>query len=113
LTVRGGRRRAERLVTARDATRITFDELARDVTRVLDRVVRDRETVVVERGGSDVAVIRPAAAGRRRGRRPPTRADLEAFLATAGGWRELVDTEQLKADIAASRRLSSRPPVAL
>ena len=101
-------------MATRDATRIALDELARDVTRILDRVERDHETVVVERGGSDVAVITPAQAGaRRRGRRPRTQADQEAFLATAGAWRGLVDTEQLKADVAASRRLSSRPPVAL
>jgi prevent-host-death family protein len=101
-------------VTAREAKRITLDELARDVAGILDRVVRDHETVVVERGGSDVAVITPApAGGRRRRRRAPTPADREAFLATAGAWRGLVDTAQLKADLAASRRLSSRPPVEL
>ena len=49
-------------MATRDATRITLDELARDVTRILDRVERDHETVVVERGGSDVAVITPAPA---------------------------------------------------
>ena len=101
-------------MTARDAKRITLDELARDVERVLDRVVRNHETVVIERGGSDVAVIRPTATkGGRRGRRPRTPADREAFLATAGAWDGLVDTDRLKADIAASRRLSSRPPVEL
>jgi predicted nucleic acid-binding protein len=95
------RRRGERTVTARDAKRITLDELARDVAGVLDRVVRDRETVVVERGGSDVAVIRPTATkGGRRGRRPRTPADRAAFLATAGAWDGLVDTERLKADVA-------------
>ena len=88
-------------MATRDATRIAYHELARGVTRVLDRVVRGHEIVVVERGGSAVAVITPAPA------------DHEAFLATAGACRDLVDTEQLKADIAASRRHSSRPPVEL
>jgi hypothetical protein len=94
---------------------MSFDEFARDVAGVLDRVVRDHETVVVERGGSDAVIVRPAAPrpGHRRGRRPRTSADREAFLATAGAWDGLVNTEQLKTDIAASRRLSSRPPVAL
>jgi hypothetical protein len=94
---------------------MSLDEFARDVAGVLDRIVRDHETVVVERGGSDAVVVRPEAPqpGHRRGRRPRTLADREAFLATAGAWNGLVDTERLKADVAASRRLSSRPPVEL
>ena len=101
-------------MTTRDAARISFDELARDVAGILDRVARDHQTVVVERGGSDVAVIRPAAAThRRRRRRTRTQEDHEAFLATAGAWQGLVDTERLKADIVASRQRSSRPPIEL
>jgi hypothetical protein len=72
-------------VTTTEATRISFEGVARGAARVPDRVVRDRVTVVAERGGSDEAVISPAAAtGHRRGRRPRTRADREAVLATAG-----------------------------
>ncbi|MSP12913.1 MAG: hypothetical protein EXR62_08140 [Chloroflexi bacterium] len=47
----------------------------------------------------------------RRHRR--TEADHAAFLASAGGWKDLVDTEKLKVDIYESRRISSRPPVEL
>jgi hypothetical protein len=113
LTVRRCGRREGNVATG-DATRISVDELAGDVAGVLDRVVHQHEVVVVERNGSDVAVIRPAAAtSRRRRRQAPTPADYEAFLATAGAWDGLVDTEQLKADIAASRRLSPRPQLEL
>ena len=42
-----------------------------------------------------------------------TKADYEAFLSAAGGWKDLVDTEKLKKDIYESRKISTRPPIEL
>lgn len=42
-----------------------------------------------------------------------SQADVDAFLAAAGGWSDLVDTEQLKRDITESRERSSHPPIEL
>jgi hypothetical protein len=61
--------------------------------------------------GEDIAILTPLRPASRR--HAPSETDVAAFLATAGGWQELVDTERLKEDIATSRRLSSRPPVEL
>lgn len=52
----------------------------------------------------------PKKAKRRRGK---TKADYEAFLSSAGAWKDLVDSDKLIADIYESRRHSSRPPVEL
>lgn len=46
-------------------------------------------------------------------RREKPKADYEAFLSSAGGWKNLVDTDKLIADIYQSRRHFSRPPVEL
>ena len=68
---------------------------------------------VLRAGSEDVAILMPMRPPTRRRGRAKTPADYAAFLATAGGWQGLVDTEQLKADIATSRSISSRPPVEL
>jgi len=38
-----------------------------------------------------------------------SQADIDAFLSSAGGWKDIVDTDKLKADIAASRQLPIKP----
>ena len=91
---------------------ITFDEFAANLSAVFKRVVHDQEVVVVERNGV-AAEFRPAPETAPRQRQAKTQADHEAFLSSAGAWKDLVDTEQLKADIYASRRISTRPPVEL
>lgn len=91
---------------------ITFDEFSSDVEGFFERVLRENETVLVEKGAGEVVALKPV---RRKGRkrRERTAADREAFLSSAGGWKGLVDTEKLKEDIYESRRISSRPPVEL
>jgi hypothetical protein len=44
---------------------------------------------------------------------PSTAADNDAFLASLGNWKGIVDTEKLKKDIQESRRISGRPPIRL
>jgi hypothetical protein len=43
----------------------------------------------------------------------PSSADRDAFLSTAGGWKDLVDTDKLIENIYESRSISSRPPIQL
>jgi hypothetical protein len=78
----------------------------------LERVIREHEAVVLETETGDRAILKPARSRKRREHKV-TEANYEAFLASAGGWKDLVDTEKLKEDIYASRSISSRPPVEL
>jgi hypothetical protein len=92
---------------------ISYDEFVRDPAGVLNRVIEDNETVVIEKENGAGAVVKPSGAVKsRRKRRPKTGADREAFLASAGGWKD-VDTDKLIADIYESRSISYRPPVEL
>ena len=90
-----------------------------DISRVpelvrLAREVKDtREPRVLRWEGEDIAVLVPVKPAFRPRKRTKSAADYEAFLSSAGGWRDLVDTEKLIEDIYESRRISSRPPVAL
>lgn len=81
---------------------ITFDEFSSDVEGFFECVLRENETVLVERSAGEVVALKPV---RRKGRkrRERTQADREAFLSSAGGWKGLVDTEKLKEDIYESR----------
>ena len=96
----------------KEITRISLDELPANFARFFARVVRERKSIVVEEKGNALAVLKPARA-RRGGRRKKTAADYKAFLESAGGWKDLVDTEKLKRDIYESRSISSRPPITL
>lgn len=79
-----------------------------------EEVRSSKQPRVLRRDSEDVAILLPVTpAPKRRSKRAKTPADYEAFLASAGGWKGLVDTEKLKADIAESRRLSSRPALDL
>ncbi|MBI2862933.1 MAG: hypothetical protein HYX94_00020 [Chloroflexi bacterium] len=58
-----------------------------------------------------MAILMPAKPpSRRRTKRTKTKEDYEAFLSSAGSWKD-VDTDKLIADIYADRRISDRPPV--
>jgi len=59
------------------------------------------------------SVARLSAQQRTRRRRGKTKADYEAFRASAGGWKDLVDTDKLIGDIYESRRHAFRLPVEL
>jgi hypothetical protein len=95
----------------KELRQISVDELAANLSDVLKRVIVDHETVVVETTEGARALVSPYPSKRRK-RRTISDAHYEAFLASAGGWKD-VDTEKLKRDIAESRRLSTRPPIEL
>ena len=65
---------------------------------------------ILRRDDEDLAVLMPVKP--KRTRKGKTAKDLEAFRASAGGWKD-VDTDKLIADIYESRRHAFRPPIEL
>ena len=84
-----------------------------EVLRIVNEVRKTRTPRVLSRRKKPLAVLQPLNGKRKRTKRAKTRKDYEAFLASAGGWKDLVDTEKLKRDIYESRMISTRPPVTL
>lgn len=82
-----------------------------EIREIVEAVQRAQHPRTLQVGGQDIAVIVPLVSKTSRKPRPKSQRDIELFLSSAGSWRGLVDAEQLKADIAESRRVSSRPPV--
>ena len=92
---------------------IPFDEFAGDVAGFFERVVHGHETLLVEAARDEIVVVKAARStkrtGVRRSRRSPGNRD--AFLSTAGGWKDLVDRDELVESIYQSRSITSRPPL--
>jgi hypothetical protein len=90
---------------------IDIDESA-ELIHLVDEVRAAEGATVLRRNGEEVAVIRPLKHTRRRRQRRRTEADVEAFRASAGGWKGLVD-EAFMEEVYRSRSVSSRPSVDL
>ena len=84
-----------------------------DLLRIAEEVQTTRKPHMLRRDSEDMAVLIPVTPTRHKAKRTKTRADYEAFHAAAGGWKGLVDTDKLIADINESRRLSTKPPIEL
>jgi hypothetical protein len=82
-----------------------------DLLRLVDDI-HDDEPRVLRRGGEDVAVLTLLPGRPDPGDLSPDTDDVAAFLAAAGGWRDLIDAEQFKHDVYAARG-SDRPTVEL
>ncbi len=93
---------------------ISFEELASNVTAVLNKVREERRTVVVEYANGEKLVIKPMLPAKKSVRRSGKRskADIEAFRASAGTWQD-EDVDTFIHNIYESRQNSSRPPVEL
>ena len=102
----------------RAAVHVPFEVFSNDLNGFFERVIRDHETIVVEKeareGIVDGVVMKPVrlVAGRKGGRRKRTAADYEAFLSAFGGWSD-VDVDDFLKRIYESRNMPSRPPVDL
>ena len=83
-----------------------------DLVRIVEEVRKSKTPRVLSRRKKPVAVLRPIDGKRKRAKGTKTRKDYEAFLASAGSWKD-VDTDKLVRDIYESRRISSRPPIEL
>lgn len=86
-----------RTISAYDA-RVRFGEL-------LNEVYYQDEEVIVERKGRPMVKI-------SKFEKPKTAADLKAFVAAAGSWKD-ADTDKFIANIYKSRKSSSRPQIKL
>src|SRR3954470_23018053 len=95
----------------REALRIDITTMP-DLARLAREVARTGTPLVLHQDETDVAVLSPARAPRRRTGKTVTQADIDASLAAAGGWKGLGDPEQLKRDLDAARS-DNRPPVTL
>jgi hypothetical protein len=96
--------------------RVMAKELVLDVSnapellRLAEEVRASNTPRVLSRDDEPLAVVMPVRP-RRRARRP-TAEDLAATLSTAGAWKGLVDTEELKQQIKEARS-DHRPPIEL
>ncbi len=84
-----------------------------ELVRIVEEVQAANEPRVLRRNSEDVAILLPAKSAPRRAGRTRTKADHDAFLASAGTWKGLVDVEAFTSYIDERRRSSSRPPVEL
>ena len=94
---------------------LPFDRLERDLSSIVDRMLRRNETIVVERKGAHFTMrpIGRGAAARRVRTRARSKADYQAFLSSAGAWAGAVDAKEFRARLRESRALPPRPAVQL
>jgi hypothetical protein len=85
-----------------------------DLMRLAEEVKATKTPRVLKKADETVAILMPVGTVTKpKKKRGKTKADYEAFKSAAGGWKGVVDTEQLKRDIYESRKISTRPPIEL
>lgn len=94
-----------------ELTRIPLKDFSKRTTDFVNRVVRERIVIVVEKDGEPIAVLKPVRATTKR-RRRKSAAARKAFLAAAGSWKD-IDTDKFLRDNRESRNISTRPHVEL
>jgi hypothetical protein len=89
-----------------ETVRIPFEEFSNHLQTIFDRVLRDKQTVVVDAGEEGVVTLTSGEPEKER-LLPPgkTEEDYQAFLDSFGSW-ENVDTDRLMRDIRSSRQIS-------
>jgi hypothetical protein len=92
---------------------ISFDDFARDLEGFFERVVHHHEEVLIENDRGEVALLKPVHSKRhRKRRRTISDADYQAFLSSAGGWKDL-DMDSFVEYIRKSRQAGTRPEIEL
>lgn len=91
--------------------RISFEEFSENLAGIVDRIISEGESVVIEKGDGELVEVKPVNQA-KPGRRAKTKEDYEAFLSSFGGWRD-VDVDSFLKDNYASRQVSTRSPVEL
>lgn len=95
----------------RELSLVPFSEFSNNFDSFFEQVIRENKEIIIENEQGEQVLLKPVSPSKRK-RRAHTEADHRAFLASAGGWKD-VDTDKLLDDIYESRRKSSRPPVDL
>jgi hypothetical protein len=72
-----------------------------ELLAIVEDVQATRRPRVLRRDSKDVAVVVPVLARAKHARSPAS--DREAVLSTAGSWKDLVDADALKAQLANER----------
>ena len=84
-------------------------DTAPNLAELAEEVHRTNRPRILRWADEDIAVIAPVKKAAKRPTLPKkSPEDMEAFWSSFGSWKD-VDTEQLKADIAESRRISTKP----
>ncbi|MSP14842.1 MAG: type II toxin-antitoxin system Phd/YefM family antitoxin [Chloroflexi bacterium] len=101
---------------SKELTHIPFDEFAANLSELFDRVVHERETIIVARNDGTSAVLKPLPAPKMQRAskihlHKKTEADYAAFFSAAGSWKDLIDAEAFKEEIAAGRGSERRPVI--
>ncbi|MGH2558571.1 MAG: hypothetical protein ACRDJH_05860 [Thermomicrobiales bacterium] len=91
------------------AQRATIDATNIPALRsVADEVRKSQEPIVLQTDGEDVAIVLPLDTSEPRSDFKPTPEQIAAIRSAFGAWKGLVDADELKARIKASRG-SNRP----
>lgn len=86
---------------------------APDLVRIVEEVRETGEPRVLRRNGAEVAILAPIEGpDGTMPRRVRTPEDLDAFMRSAGSWKD-VDIDKFIEETYEQRRRSSRPPVEL
>lgn len=80
---------------------------------LVEEVRRDGVPRLLRSENEDIALLLPVTPTTRQRRRRKTADDYDAFRASAGGWKGIVDVDQFKRDNTASRKVSTRPTIEL
>jgi len=84
-----------------------------ELVRIAEEVEATKTPRELKRDNKPIALITPIGQRKPQRKRGKTTFDPEAFKATAGILKGLIDAEQLKKDIAESRGLITRSPIKL
>jgi hypothetical protein len=91
--------------------RMSFEEFSENLDRIFERIVVEGESIVIEKGDGELVEVKPVSRA-KSAKRAKTKADYEAFLASAGSWSD-VDVDTFLEDNYASRSVSTRSAVEL
>jgi hypothetical protein len=84
-----------------------------DLLRITKEVEISKKPLKLTRDRKTVAILMPVSTADTPRKKPrKTRSDYEAFLASAGSWKD-VDTDTLIKNIYEGRKLGSRPQIKL
>ena len=100
---------------AQEARHINISDLGEAPAweHLIAEVRATKTPAIIRADGEDAVELRPIhPTSHRRPIAPPSPADDAVFWSAAGAWKDLVDGEQLKKDLATARG-SDRPPVNL